>query len=516
MLTSIEQGGQTLHLRTQDSFNLFDIDSVSLLIGPNGSGKSRFLQRTVEQFATRRLPDFDGDCRLVFNYVDQPKPTDWGVVYYTPVQNRITFRAQKNFIDASLRKDLDFLQLYEHREIVESFGLKVNLVVQVRADEKKVADFLALALVEDENGRYANGNHQSEMRSLRDLKKRREQFSDFNGDQRELTYLQKQYKAELAQLSSHVLDDLRSCAPAASRVLTALCATFQHMQKQNYDILSYIALINEHLPSRWFRHIDPASLPHKKHMASRRLFSYILDRLQQFAFEKGPRGVYQYSLASEYDRQYFVSDREGPFEIALPGMSSGQQAIFIQISSLYDAIKRLASEQAGTGRRREPVKKLLLLIDEGDAFLHLAWQRKYIWQMNKFLSERKQEFDLTHLQLVIASHSPLLASDVPGEFVCQLNLEQQQNEGPAASNDDFIEPDTTSPCFAAPLHAILNRSFGAVTLGEFAVRRINATLAALKAGTYGPREKYLISIVDDPIIQRELQRLVPQQEHNNQ
>lgn len=517
MLTSIEQDGQTLHLRTQDSVNLFDIDSVSLLIGPNGSGKSRFLQRTVEQFATRRLPDFDGDCRLVFNYVDQPKPTDWGVVYYTPVQNRITFRAQKNFIDASQRKDQDFLQLYEHREIIESFGLKVNLVVHVRADEKKVADFLALALVEDDKDHYANDNHPSEMRSLRDLKTRLEKFSDFNGDQRELNYLRNQYKLGLAHLSSDVLDDLRLSAPPASQVLTALCATFQHMQKQNYDIRSYIALLNEHLPSRWFRHIDPASLPHKKHMASRRLFSYILDRLEQFAFEKGPRGVYQYSLASEQDRLHFASDREGPFETVLPGMSSGQRAIFIQIISLYDAIKRLASAQASPGRRqREPVKKLLLLIDEGDAFLHLAWQRKYIWQMNKFLSERKQEFDLTHLQLVIASHSPLLASDVPGDFVCQLNLEQQQSEGQAASNDDFIEPDTTSPSFAAPLHAILNRSFGAVTLGEFAVRRINATLAALKAGTYGPREKYLISIVDDPIIQRELQRLVPQKERDGQ
>lgn len=515
MLTSIEQDGQTLHLRTQDSFNLFDIDSVSLLIGPNGSGKSRFLQRTVEQFATRRLPDFGNDDRLVFNYVDQRRPTDWGVVYYTPVQNRLAFRAQKNFVDASQRREQDLLQLYEHREIIESFGLKVNLLVKLRADEKKVGDFLALALVEDEKGRYASERHQAKLRPLRDLKQRLERFSDFNGDQRELTYLQSRYKRDLGVLSGYVLDELRAREPVGSHVMTALCGTFHHMQKQNYDILSYIALINEHLPSSYFQHIDPATLQHKQHMGSRRLFSYILDRLDNFAFEKGPRGVCQYRLTSESERQHFASDREGPFEIALPGMSSGQWAIFNQIIALYEAIKRLASPQAGDGKR-EPLKKLLLLIDEGDAFLHLAWQRKYIWQMNKFLSECKQTFALTHLQLVIASHSPLLASDVPGEFVCQLNLEQQYSEGPAASNDDFIEPDATSPCFAAPLHAILNRSFGAVTLGEFAVRRINATLAALKAGTYGPREKYLISIVDDPIIQRELQRLVPQQEHNSQ
>ncbi|OOV94477.1 MULTISPECIES: AAA family ATPase [Pseudomonas] len=518
MLTSIEQDGHVLHLRTRESFNLFDIDSVSLIIGPNGSGKSRFLQRTVEQFASRRLPDFGSDCQLVFNYVDQRKPQDWGVVYYTPVQNRIAFRAQKHFVDASQRREQDLLQLYEHREIIESFGLKINLLVKLRADEKKVGDFLALALVEDEKGRYASKRHQPQLRSIRDLKARLERFSDFNGDQRELTYLQNQYKRELSLLSGYVLDDLRTREPAASNVLTALCATFHHMQKQNYDILSYIALIDEHLPSSYFQHIDPGTLQQKKHVGSRRLFRYILERLDNFAFEKGPRGVYQYALTNEQERLHFASDREGPFEMVLPGMSSGQWAIFNQIISLYEAIKRLAAPPAGNrASPREPITKLLVLIDEGDAFLHLAWQRKYIWQMNKFLSECKHTFGLTLLQLIIASHSPLLASDVPGEFVCQLNLEDHaQNKGRAASNDDFIEPDTTSPSFAAPLHAILNRSFGAVTIGEFAVRRINAAIAALKAGTYGPQEKYLISVVDDPIIQRELQRLVPHTEHQSQ
>lgn len=104
MLTSIEQDGQILNLRTKNSYNLFDIDSLSLLIGPNGAGKSRFLKTLVEKFSLRQHPSFDAECRLSFDYFptfEQHSLSDWGLVYYTPVRNQPSFRRQTNFINAS-------------------------------------------------------------------------------------------------------------------------------------------------------------------------------------------------------------------------------------------------------------------------------------------------------------------------------------------------------------------------------------------------------------------------------
>ncbi|MNJ70339.1 hypothetical protein D3C77_667890 [compost metagenome] len=73
------------------------------------------------------------------------------------------------------------------------------------------------------------------------------------------------------------------------------------------------------------------------------------------------------------------------------------------------------------------------------------------------------------------------------------------------NNEALLPP----PSFAAPLYAILNLAFDASTIGEFATRRINATIKNLKAGRLTERDQYLISIVDDPIIKRELKAMAP-------
>ncbi len=172
-------------------------------------------------------------------------------------------------------------------------------------------------------------------------------------------------------------------------------------------------------------------------------------------------------------------------------MSSGQWAIINQVISIYEAIKQLATKP-------DKAAKILVLIDEGDAFLHLAWQRKYIWQVNNFLAACKTEFSIPCLQLIIASHSPLLTSDVPKEFICQLQL-------PETGRAQVPQED--QPSFAAPLNAILNICFDASTIGEFATRRINSTIENIKHKQISPRDKYLISIIDDPIIKRELVRM---------
>jgi len=87
----------------------------------------------------------------------------------------------------------------------------------------------------------------------------------------------------------------------------------------------------------------------------------------------------------------------------------------------------------------------------------------------------------------------LLTSDVPSEFICRL-------ESPSTAE--------AQPSFAAPIHTILNLSFDSSTIGEFATRKINATIDKLEnSEPLTPVDHYIIASVDDPIIRRELQRL---------
>lgn len=498
MLTSIDQEGAILQLRNRESENLFDIDSVSLVIGPNGCGKSRFLQRTVEKFAPRARPTFDSDCRLAFDYretFDHKKLNEWGLVYYTPVRNRLTFRKQANFIDASRTKDQNLFQLYERQNILEEFGLRLELFAQFRVDERKIKDFLVKALVEDEKKQYSKLPDHPTVLSIRELENRLKNFSDFNDSKEDLDHMERDLKRQIESLGSEIFFDLRDSAEQSvnnpQNYLLTLYAVIQAMQKMSFDFPEYISLLTKDIPSSFFNTPPTSATREGKIAQCHALFTHTRATLQRFNFKKASRGLYQYPLNVERDRYIFERSELHIFEIVLPGMSSGQWAIINQVISIYEAIKRLTSKP-------DKANNILVLIDEGDAFLHLAWQRKYIWQINNFLSACKSEFSIPCLQLIIASHSPLLTSDVPREFICSLYLPESDQAQASSGN---------SPSFAAPLSTILNICFNASTIGEFATRRINSTIEHIKQKQLSPEDEYLISVVDDPIIKRELTRM---------
>jgi predicted ATP-dependent endonuclease of OLD family len=173
----------------------------------------------------------------------------------------------------------------------------------------------------------------------------------------------------------------------------------------------------------------------------------------------------------------------GYFTTRLDGMSSGQAALMSQFCRIAKALNRMA-------KRR---KSILLLIDEGDAFLHLEWQRIYIHQLNKFLAMERDKLGLETLQVVMSTHSPLLATDVPKQFICRLD-EGAHGKTPIA--------------FAATLHALLNQSFQSKTIGAFASHRINELINNLNEGIKGNRDKIVADSIDNPIILAELDRLV--------
>ncbi|WP_154660072.1 AAA family ATPase [Pseudomonas parafulva] len=198
----------------------------------------------------------------------------------------------------------------------------------------------------------------------------------------------------------------------------------------------------------------------------------------------GIRGFIEAEL-DPYDSEPLKTWRvEHLLEVGFQNMSSGQLAILAQLSLISDAIKTFSERD---------VKKVLLLVDEGDAFLHLEWQRMYIGHLNRMLARLKREHAMESIQLILATHSPLLATDVPKEFICRM-------EG----KGDEIAPSA----FAAPLHELLSQSFGAKTVGDFASKKINEVVINSKQGRVSAIDEFVISSIDNPIIKAEVLRRV--------
>jgi len=162
--------------------------------------------------------------------------------------------------------------------------------------------------------------------------------------------------------------------------------------------------------------------------------------------------------------------------------SSGEKAIARQFANIHHAISKL--------RERE---NILLLIDEGDALLHVTWQAEYINSLMHFLASLKKEFfDVVEsIQAIITTHSPVVASDFPKELITSL--------------DDTIRSKVNT--FATPIDVLISSSLGDKAIGDFAASKINEACNAFKHGSSDPLE-YILSITDNPIIKAGIQDML--------
>lgn len=100
--------------------------------------------------------------------------------------------------------------------------------------------------------------------------------------------------------------------------------------------------------------------------------------------------------------ELFKTDNEPLISFRWHSLSAGQEAILNQFSELW----------LGLGNVYK--KNLIVSIDEGELYLHPEWQRQYIGLLNDFLEySSKINPVIENIQLLITSHSPFIASDIP-------------------------------------------------------------------------------------------------------
>jgi len=182
-------------------------------------------------------------------------------------------------------------------------------------------------------------------------------------------------------------------------------------------------------------------------------------------------------------------------------ISSGEKA-FLNIYSRFFSLSDLQT-RFNDGRL---AKNVVILIDEGDLYLHPEWQRRFVFLLCEFLTKcyASQDGFERSIQVIFTSNSPIPVSDLPNGNVIFL---QKQN-GKTIAKDSLEDKKQT---FGANIHTLLSDGFflSHGLMGEFAKHKINSIIEMLQ----GNREEVIknrltieknISLIGEPLIRTKL------------
>lgn len=184
------------------------------------------------------------------------------------------------------------------------------------------------------------------------------------------------------------------------------------------------------------------------------------------------------------------------FHYQFTNLSSGEDALLNQYTEIYNGLQANSREF------------LMLLIDEGDLYLHPEWQREYLSSIIEFLSFSVRKG--VKIQLIFTSHSPFILSDLTKHQVLFFNHNNDEYRmGISINQKDQIET------FGANIYDLFKDSFFMEKgfIGEFAKQKIDKVFDDLnghKKEITKKRKaeiKQIISVIGEPLIKRQLSKM---------
>lgn len=454
---------------------LFEIDSVSLLLGTNGSGKTRTLISLANGVGSTQDDSFQFYFQGTPNGNYEPtSPYNENIcsIYYSALPYKRRLLRRKCIINASpkSRSSTDNNRLEEFGLISKLLGIKAELIGVVSYSKvtfrtilipairksKQIIPFKLKELISYLDDIVINSPSESE--NYLDIDKKREfLLNDIEGFL-EIFILEKLGDYDgLLYLSS--LEYIYN--KAGKKIINIIAIAF----------LVHIGILDsQSTNSEWygFQELERIAINSKKLIDQ---YFFLNDRElnhRTFTCRVGNMEIAE-----------VIKSIDSSIQIEWSNQSSGLQALVEQFSLIDDAIFKATEKN---------YKSVLLLIDEGDAYLHLDWQRKYISMVNKFLGGLKRKYNLDNLQLIMATHSPLLAADIPRDFVTSLD-----------SNNSLST-------FAAPIEEVIANAFSSNSLGEFAANNINEIYKRAVLGKTTDFDRHLVDSIGDISIRAALKR----------
>lgn len=171
-------------------------------------------------------------------------------------------------------------------------------------------------------------------------------------------------------------------------------------------------------------------------------------------------------------------------------LSSGEkQLVYITSSVLYH-IRNVNSIKGS--HRRVKYNHINIILDEIELYFHPEYQRQFV--NNLIRSIENLQFKIESINILMATHSPFILSDIPKNNV--LFLEDGK------STAERMQEDT----FGANIHTLLQNGFflNGVPIGDFAKQKINQMFARLHKGECTDKLFNEILLVGEPFIKSQL------------
>lgn len=163
-------------------------------------------------------------------------------------------------------------------------------------------------------------------------------------------------------------------------------------------------------------------------------YKQIYNENREAFFKLTELGYLEVNLKDKTGREYF-------------DLSQGERKLFAEFLMIFDSISKSDKNE------------IFLVLDEPDLALHPQWQKNYIQELIKLLSN----FPKKRFHIILTSHSPFILSDLPKENVIFLE------------NGTQVYPfEDGKQTFGANIHTLLSHGFFMKDglMGEFAKKTI--------------------------------------------
>ncbi|KAF2410975.1 AAA domain-containing protein, putative AbiEii toxin, Type IV TA system [Pseudomonas antarctica] len=453
---------------------IFKVDSLNLILGRNGAGKTRLLLELIEKLTDNLeqgdivYVDHDG----VINAVAANSLDGLGVIYFSALPYSRKLPANRKFVDASPGKyGIDSVGDVEHFvSVAYSLGISTALTAYVSYSNYVLRDVLVPRLISsDEVVDPVLKERANEYKVLRSEGAIQGSIAAHQAKVKDSLFL---VVDRLQKLLSEFFND------PIEKIQYLSALEYVTRKKKKYGALAADALLSKagicFYNGESFHEsviLDLVELVNNARAVSAK-FSFSPDYdVDEFS--------YSFSIASQEDVG-FVRHGETLIKIRWSMLSSGLQALIEQFSLIERAVHRLSSSGS---------KRVILLLDEGDAYLHLDWQRKYISLLNDYLGDLRLRFELDALQVVLATHSPIVAADLPDSFVMNL--------------DAGVNPINT---FASPIENVIRGAFDSSSIGKFSADLINGVYERVLHHRVTDEDKRIIEKIGDVGIRKAILR----------